>query len=246
MLEIKDLHVVHEGKEILKGIDLTIKAGEIHALMGPNGAGKSTLVKVLAGHSAYEVVQGSVTFMDSDLLDLDPEERAHLGLFLSFQYPPEIMGVSTFQFLFHAYNAKQKAKGEKVMSEEEFHPFFDEKLALVEMRDEFKERSVNSGFSGGEKKKNEILQMALLEPTLSLLDETDSGLDIDAMRIVASGVNRLMTKKKSLLLITHYRRLLDLIVPAHIHVLVGGKIVLSGGRDLVQTLEERGYDWLGE
>lgn len=244
MIEIKDLHVNIEGKPILKGLNLSVKPGEIHAIMGPNGAGKSTLAKVLAGHPAYEVTQGEIWFKGQNVLELEPDARAHLGLFMSFQYPVEIPGVSNLQFMQAAYNAKRKAMGEPEIEEEEFKKLLDEKMALVNVRPEFKERNLNEGFSGGEKKRNEILQMAILNPDLAILDETDSGLDIDAMRIVADGVNSLMTPSKGLILITHYQRLLNYIKPTVVHVMLDGKIVRSGGADLALELEERGYDWL--
>lgn len=244
MIEIKNLHVTTEGKEILKGLNLHIQAGEIHAIMGPNGAGKSTLAKVLAGDPSYEVLDGEVWFKGQNILEMDPEERAHLGLFMSFQYPLEIPGISNFQFLFSCYNAKRKANGEVPVSEEQFHSILEEKMRVVEMRKEFRDRSVNEGFSGGEKKRNEILQMAVLDPCFSILDETDSGLDIDAMRIVAEGVNRLMNADKGLLLITHYQRLLDYIKPNFVHVMVDGKIVKSGGPSLALELEDKGYEVL--
>jgi Fe-S cluster assembly ATP-binding protein len=244
MIQIEDLHVATEGKPILKGLNLKVNAGEIHAVMGPNGAGKSTLAKVLAGDPAYEILGGTVLFQGQNLLELPPEERAHLGLFMSFQYPIEIPGISNLQFLQASYNAKRKARGEPLLSDQEFVSILDEKMRLMEMKSEFKERNVNEGFSGGEKKRNEILQMALLNPLLAILDETDSGLDIDAMRIVARGVNHLMREDNALILITHYQRLLDYIRPHFIHVIVDGKIVLSGGAELALELEERGYDWL--
>lgn len=244
MLEISNLCVAVEGKEILKGISLTIKPGEIHAIMGPNGSGKSTLAKVLAGHPAYEVTSGSILFNGKELSDLAPEERAHAGMFMSFQYPVEVAGVSNIHFLRIAFNAKQKANGLPEMNEEAFGRYFAEKSALMEVRSEFKDRNVNEGFSGGEKKRNEILQMAVLDPVMSILDETDSGLDIDAMKIVSKGVNRWMNKEKGLLLITHYQRLLDYIKPNVVHVCINGKITLSGGPELALELESKGYDWL--
>lgn len=244
MLEIKNLHASIEGKMILKGFSLHVKAGEIHALMGPNGAGKSTLAKILAGDPTYEIVSGEIWFEGQNILDLGPEERAHLGLFISFQYPLEIAGISNIQFLQAAHNALAKARGEVFLSDEAFAKLLNEKMKLVEMREEFKERNVNEGFSGGEKKRNEILQMALLEPKLAILDETDSGLDIDALRIVAQGVNRLHQSHKGLILITHYQRLLDYIRPNFIHVIADGQIVHSGTADLAKELEEKGYDWL--
>lgn len=244
MLHIKNLHADIEGIELLKGVDLEIKAGEIHAIMGPNGAGKSTLAKVLAGHPAYDVTAGSVSFCGEDLLQKDPEKRSHAGLFMSFQYPIEVPGVSNLQFLHLAYNAKKKAAGESVMSLEEFERHLEGILETMEVPKQFVLRNVNEGFSGGEKKRNEILQMALLEPVLAILDETDSGLDIDAMRIVAKGVNTLRTPERALLLITHYQRLLDYIRPDKVHVMMEGKIVVSGGPDLALQLEDKGYEWL--
>ena len=240
MIEIKELHVNVDDKPILKGLNLRVNAGEIHAIMGPNGAGKSTLAKVLAGDPSYEVVSGEIWFKGQNLLELNPEERAHLGLFMSFQYPLEIPGITNLQFLHAAYNAVHKS----AISEEAFLDILDEKMALMEVKSEFKERNLNEGFSGGEKKRNEILQMAILNPALAILDETDSGLDIDAMRVVASGVNRLMREDNALILITHYQRLLDYIKPHFVHVLLDGKIVTSGGSELALTLEEKGYDWL--
>ncbi len=244
MLEVEDLQVVVEEKPIIKGLNLKVGKGEIHALMGPNGAGKSTLAKVLAGDPAYEVVGGAIRFEDRDILEMSPEERAHFGLFMSFQYPVEIPGISNVQFLHTAYNAKRKAGGLAGLTEEEFLKILDEKMALVEVKSEFKQRNLNEGFSGGEKKRNEILQMAVLAPKLAILDETDSGLDIDAMRIVAKGVNSLMGPENSLLLITHYQRLLDYIRPDFVHVVIDGAIVQSGGPELALALEEKGYDWL--
>ncbi len=244
MLEIKDLCVSIEDKEILRGISLVIEPGEIHAIMGPNGSGKSTLAKVLAGHPAYTVTSGQIILNGQEVQDLEPEERAHLGLFMSFQYPVEIAGVSNSEFLRIAYNANQKARGLAEMSEAQFEQYLAAKMTLMEIRPEFKERNVNEGFSGGEKKRNEILQMAVLDPTVAILDETDSGLDIDAMRIVAGGVNHWMNEGKGLILITHYQRLLDYIQPHFVHVCLEGKIVLSGGPDLALELEAKGYDWL--
>lgn len=244
MLVIKNLHATIDSQPILKGLNLEVNPGEIHAIMGPNGAGKSTLAKILAGHPVYEVTEGEILFEGQNLLDLDPEERSHKGIFMSFQYPPEIPGVSTAQFLHMAHNAQKKSHGEKPLSEQEFLKLLEEKMSWVKMRSEFKERNVNEGFSGGEKKRNEILQMAILEPKVAILDETDSGLDIDAMRIVADGVNRLMDGKRSLIVITHYQRLLDYIKPDFVHVLVDGKIAQSGNAELALVLEEQGYDWL--
>lgn len=242
MLEIKNLKVAIGNKKILDGFTLKVGKGEIHALMGPNGAGKSTLAKVLAGDPSYEVLEGEVFFEGQDLLLLSPEERSHLGLFMSFQYPLEIPGVSNLQFLHAMDSAKRKAKGQSPLSEEVFTELLHEKMQLVEIKPEFKERHLNTGFSGGEKKRNEILQMALLEPTLSILDETDSGLDIDAMRIISKGVNTLINKERSLILITHYQRLLDYIKPDFVHIVIGGRIVHSAGAELALQLEKEGYD----
>lgn len=244
MLVIKNLCATVDGKEILRGVNLIINAGEIHAIMGPNGAGKSTLAKVLAGHPGYDITEGEVWLKGQDILELAPEERACLGLFMGFQYPVEIPGVSNVQFLRVAYNAQRKARSEKELSEEDFEKLLDAKMRLMEVKTEFKVRNINEGFSGGEKKRNEILQMAVLNPSLAVLDETDSGLDIDAMRIVASGVNSLMHAEMGLLLITHYQRLLDYIKPHFVHVMMDGQIVQSGGADLALTLESKGYDWL--
>lgn len=244
MLEIKELEAAVEGKAILKGLNLTVKKGEIHAIMGPNGAGKSTLAKVLAGDPSYEVLRGKAVFEGNDILELAPEERAHLGLFMGFQYPIEIPGITNSQFLQTAYNAKLKAQGKTALSEEEFSRVLDAKMALVDINPEFKQRNLNEGFSGGEKKRNEILQMAVLEPKLAILDETDSGLDIDALKIVGKGVNQLMHKENALILITHYQRLLDYIRPHFVHVVIDGKIVSSGGPELALELEKKGYDWL--
>lgn len=243
MIEIKNLSASTEGKSILKGLNLEVKSGEIHAIMGPNGAGKSTLAKVLAGHPAYEV-DGEVLFKGKNILELEPDERAHLGIFMSFQYPIEIPGVSNVEFLKAAINANRKAQGEKELSSEEFEKLLEEKMEMMDIKSEFKKRNLNEGFSGGEKKRNEILQMAMLDPELSILDETDSGLDIDAMRIVAKGVNALMNPEKALILITHYQRLLNYIKPNFVHVMLDGKIVASGGPELALELEKRGYDWL--
>lgn len=244
MLEIKNLTVTVEGKEILKGITLTIEKGQIHAIMGPNGSGKSTLAKVLAGHPAYEVTGGQILFEGKDILELEPDARAHLGLFMSFQYPVEIPGVSNHSFLRQACNAQRVANQLPVLTDEEFSSYLDEKIAFMDMKAEFKERNVNEGFSGGEKKRNEMLQMAVLNPKFAILDETDSGLDIDALRIVARGVNKLVDESRALIVITHYQRLLDYIKPHFVHVCIDGKIVLSGGAELALELESKGYDWL--
>jgi len=244
MLSIKDLKVSVEGKEILRGLNLEVKAGEVHAIMGPNGSGKSTLASVLAGREDYIVDSGTVDFDGKDMLDLAPEERAAEGLFLAFQYPVEIPGVSNINFLKTAINEIRAYKGEEKMAAKEFLKRVKEKKELVELKDNLASRSVNEGFSGGEKKRNEIFQMAMLEPKLAILDETDSGLDIDALRIVANGVNRLKTKDNATVVITHYQRLLDYIVPDFVHVLYQGKIVKTGGKELALELEEKGYDWL--
>jgi Fe-S cluster assembly ATP-binding protein len=244
MLTIKGLRASVDEKEILKGIDLTIKAGEVHALMGPNGSGKSTLAQVIAGHPAYQVTAGSVEFEGRDLLDLEPEERAQAGIFLAFQYPVEIPGVTNAYFLRSAYNEIRKARGEEEMDPMDFLDLLEEKLKLVEWGPELMKRAVNSGFSGGEKKRNEILQAAVLEPKLAVLDETDSGLDIDALRIVAKGVNSLRGPERAFLLVTHYQRLLNYIVPDVVHVLADGQIVRSGGKELAHELEAKGYEWL--
>lgn len=244
MIEIKNLCASTDGKQILKGVDLTVKAGEIHAIMGPNGAGKSTLAKVLAGHPAYEVTAGEAWFKGQNLLEMEPEERAHAGLFMSFQYPVEIPGVGNLTFLRMAVNSNRKARNQAELTPGEFEKLLDEKMAEMEIRPEFKERNLNEGFSGGEKKRNEILQLALLSPELAILDETDSGLDIDAMRVVARGVNHIHSNKLGLILITHYQRLLEYIKPHFVHVMLDGKIVQSGGPELALELEARGYDWL--
>ncbi|MCM1109317.1 MAG: Fe-S cluster assembly ATPase SufC [Clostridium sp.] len=244
MLEIKDLHAAINGKEILKGINLTINPGEIHALMGLNGAGKSTLSNVLVGHPAYEVTRGSVTFNGKDLLALSPEERSHEGLFLSFQQPVEIPGVSMVNFMRAALNAKRKYQGLEPMSAGDFLKLMREKRRIVELDSKLANRSVNEGFSGGEKKRNEIFQMAVLEPTFSILDETDSGLDVDALRIVAEGFNKLRTPETSAMVITHYQRLLDYLKPDFVHVLIDGRIVKSGGPELALEIENRGFDWI--
>ncbi|MAZ36696.1 Fe-S cluster assembly ATPase SufC [Salibacteraceae bacterium] len=244
MLSIKDLKASVEGKEILRGLNLEVKAGEVHAIMGPNGSGKSTLASVLAGREDYIVDSGTVDFDGKDMLDLAPEERAAEGLFLAFQYPVEIPGVSNINFLKTAINEIRAYKGEEKMAAKEFLKRVKEKKELVELKDNLASRSVNEGFSGGEKKRNEIFQMAMLEPKLGILDETDSGLDIDALRIVANGVNRLKTKENATVVITHYQRLLDYIVPDFVHVLYQGQIVKTGGKELALELEEKGYDWL--
>jgi Fe-S cluster assembly ATP-binding protein len=244
ILSVKDLTAEVDGIEILKGMNLTIKAGEIHAIMGPNGSGKSTFSKVLTGHPAYTVTGGDVTFKGQPLFELEPEERARAGLFLSFQYPLEIPGVSNLDFLRVAYNSKLKHQGLEEIDPFDFDDLVAEKLEIVKMNPAFLERSVNEGFSGGEKKRNEILQMAILEPTLAILDETDSGLDIDALKIVANGVNQLTRPDNAVLLITHYQRLLDYIVPDYVHVMEGGRIVTTGGKELAFELEARGYDWI--
>ncbi|MEO5816663.1 MAG: Fe-S cluster assembly ATPase SufC [Gemmatimonadaceae bacterium] len=246
MLDIKDLRATVSDKEILKGITLNVKPGEVHAVMGPNGSGKSTLAQVLAGHPAYEVTGGSVTYQGEDLLAMDPEVRAQAGIFLAFQYPVEIPGVSNAYFLRAAYNEIRKARGEDEIDPMSFADLMDEKMRLVEMDDSMLTRSVNTGFSGGEKKRNEILQMAVLEPKLAILDETDSGLDIDALRIVANGVNTLKRPSNATIIVTHYQRLLNYIVPDYVHVLAGGRIVRSGGKELALELEAKGYDWLLE
>jgi Fe-S cluster assembly ATP-binding protein len=244
VLDIRDLRATVADQEILKGISLSVNAGEIHAIMGPNGSGKSTLAQVMAGHPAYTVTGGSITYDGEDLLELDPEVRAQKGVFLAFQYPVEIPGVSNAYFLRAAYNALRKAKGEPEVDPLEFLDLVERKMALVDMDPAMLNRSVNTGFSGGEKKRNEILQMAVLEPRLAVLDETDSGLDIDALRIVAQGVNALRRPDNATIVVTHYQRLLNYIVPDVVHVLAGGRIVRSGGKELALQLEERGYEWL--
>jgi Fe-S cluster assembly ATP-binding protein len=244
ILKVNNLQAEIEGKEILKGINLEVKAGEIHAIMGPNGSGKSTLSSVLAGRDEYEVTGGTVDYLGLDLLDLDPEERAWEGLFLAFQYPVEIPGVSNINFLKTAMAERAKHKGTDPISAKDFLAMVKEKSALVELNDKLKNRSVNEGFSGGEKKRNEIFQMAMLEPKLSILDETDSGLDIDALRIVANGVNTLKSDNNATIVITHYQRLLDYIIPDFVHVLYDGKIIKTGDKNLALELEEKGYDWL--
>ena len=244
LLEVKGLHANVAGVEILKGIDLVVRAGEVHAIMGPNGSGKSTFAKALAGHPAYEVTAGTAGFDGRNIFDMAAEERARAGLFLGFQYPLEIPGVSNAAFLRLAYNTVQGARGKDELDPLEFDDYVREKMKLLEMDASFLDRSVNDGFSGGEKKRNEILQMALLEPRLAILDETDSGLDIVALRVVSGGVNRLLTRDNAVVLVTHYQRLLNYIVPDYVHVMEGGRIIKTGGRELAVELEARGYDWL--
>jgi Fe-S cluster assembly ATP-binding protein len=246
LLEIKNLHVNVEGKEILKGINLTVNTGEVHAIMGPNGSGKSTLAQVLAGREEYEVTKGEIIYNGKNLLDLPPEDRAREGIFLAFQYPVEIPGVSNTNLLKTALNEIRKYRGEQELDAMEFLSLLKSKMKLVELDQKLVSRSVNEGFSGGEKKKNEIFQMAVLDPKLALLDETDSGLDIDALRIVANGVNKLKSKENAVVVVTHYQRLLNYIVPDFVHVLYKGKIVLSGDKSLAFELEEKGYDWIKE
>jgi Fe-S cluster assembly ATP-binding protein len=246
VLEIHNLHAKIDGKEILRGIDLSVKAGEVHAIMGPNGSGKSTLAKVIAGHPSYEVTAGEVIYGGKNLLELPPDERARDGIFLAFQYPVEVPGVSNAQFLRLAYNERRKHLGEEELDPLEFKDLLAERAKIVEMEPALMSRSVNEGFSGGEKKRNEILQMAVLEPQLAVLDETDSGLDIDALRVVSAGVNRLRRPDNAILLVTHYQRLLNYIVPDFVHVLYKGRIVRSGGKELALALEEKGYDWIKE
>jgi Fe-S cluster assembly ATP-binding protein len=246
MLEIKNLQASVNGTSILKGIDLKVSAGEVHAIMGPNGSGKSTLAQVLAGRDAYEVTSGEVFYQGKSLLEMEPEQRAREGLFLAFQYPVEIPGVTNMYFLRQGLNAGRTHRGQEEMDAMDFLTLVRERAKLVEMDESFLNRPVNEGFSGGEKKRNEILQMAVLEPTLSILDETDSGLDIDALRIVANGVNKLRSKDNATIVVTHYQRLLNYIVPDFVHVLVDGRIVKSGGKELALLLEEKGYDWTRE
>ncbi|MBN3870265.1 MAG: Fe-S cluster assembly ATPase SufC [Nostoc sp.] len=246
VLSVRNLTANVDGTPILKGVNLDVRSGEIHAIMGPNGSGKSTFSKVLAGHPAYEVTGGEVIFQGQNLLELEPEERARSGVFLAFQYPLEIPGVSNLDFLRVAYNSRRKAQGLEEIDAFDFDDLIEEKLDVVKMNPSFLSRSLNEGFSGGEKKRNEILQMALLEPKLGILDETDSGLDIDALRIVANGVNQLATPENSTILITHYQRLLDYIVPDFVHVMANGRIITSGGKELALKLESRGYDWVLE
>lgn len=244
LIEIKDLHCQIAKQEILKGIDFQVKPGEIHAIMGPNGSGKSTLSKVIAGHPDYEVTKGSVSFKGKDILDQDPSSRANLGIFMGYQYPIEIPGVNNAEFLRLALNAKRAFLNQDEISNDDFQKLLQEKMGLLEMDERYRERGLNEGFSGGEKKRNEILQMAILDPELSILDETDSGLDIDALRIVASGVNKVMSPEKGIILITHYQRLLDYIKPDFVHVLAHGKIQKSGGPELALELEKQGYETL--
>ncbi|HOK38984.1 MAG: Fe-S cluster assembly ATPase SufC [Bacteroidales bacterium] len=246
MLSIKDLHAEINGKEILKGINLEIKSGEVHAIMGPNGSGKSTLASVLAGKEEYEITKGEIIYMEKNLLDLSVEERAKEGIFLSFQYPVEIPGVSMINFMKTAVNEHRKYQGLPPISSAEFLKYMREMKDLVELKSDLANRSVNQGFSGGEKKRNEIFQMAMLKPKLAILDETDSGLDIDALRIVANGVNKLKTNENSIIVITHYQRLLDYIVPDFVHILFDGKIVKSGTKELALELEQKGYNWIKE
>ena len=244
MLKIKDIHAKIEEKSILNGINLEIKPGEVHAIMGPNGSGKSTLASVITGKEEYEITKGNILFENKDLDEVSPEERAHKGIFMSFQYPIEIPGVTITNFLKTAINETKKARGEKEMSAKDMLKMLREKSNMLEIDGKFLSRSINDGFSGGEKKRNEIFQMAMLEPKLAILDETDSGLDIDALKIVANGVNKLRSKKNAIMVITHYQRLLDYIVPDYVHVLFDGKIVKSGTKDLALELEEKGYDWI--
>jgi Fe-S cluster assembly ATP-binding protein len=246
LLEVKNLRARIEGKEILKGLSLTVKPGEVHAIMGPNGSGKSTLASVLAGREDYEVTEGEVLFKGEDMLELSPEDRARKGLFLAFQYPVEIPGVTNANFLKTALNEVRKSKNLAPLDSKEFLQLMKEKMKLVEIDKSMTQRSVNEGFSGGEKKRNEVFQMAMLEPELAVLDETDSGLDIDALRIVADGVNSLRSKNRSFIIITHYQRLLEYIVPDFVHVLYNGRIVKSGPKELALELEEKGYDWIKE
>jgi len=246
VLQIKNLHASVDGIEILKGINLEIKAGEVHAIMGPNGSGKSTLSKVVAGHPAYEVTQGEILFEGTDIAELDADERARMGIFLAFQYPVEIPGVSNSMLMRQAYNAIRREHGEEELDPLEFDDYVHKKLDLVEMDPKFLDRSVNDGFSGGEKKRNEILQMAVLNPKLALLDETDSGLDIDALRIVSNGINQIKSSDKGVMLVTHYQRILNYITPDYVHVLKAGRIVKSGGKELALELESQGYEEVEE
>jgi Fe-S cluster assembly ATP-binding protein len=244
MLEINNLRVSIDKKTILQNFSLKVKPGEIHAIMGPNGAGKSTLAKVLAGHPSYEVEEGRVFFCEKNILELQPEQRSHLGIFVSFQYPIEISGISNFQFLFNMHKAQCKAKNVQALVEEEFREKVENIAMGLNIKKDFLDRDINAGFSGGEKKRNEILQMSVLSPSLALLDETDSGLDIDALKTIAEGINRQMSKEKAMIVITHYQRLLDYIKPDFVHVMIRGRIVKSGPPELAHALEEKGYDWL--
>jgi Fe-S cluster assembly ATP-binding protein len=247
MLEVKNLHVEVEGNPILKGLDLTVNAGEVHAIMGPNGSGKSTLAQALAGHNAYEITEGTAEFLGrEDFLEMPPEERARLGLFLAFQYPVEIPGISNAYFLQSSLNEVRKSHGLEEIDALDFQDLLAEKMALVNVPPHFADRNVNEGFSGGEKKRNEILQMAVMEPRLAILDETDSGLDIDALRIVSDGINKLRDPERAFILVTHYQRLLNYVKPDFVHVLYGGRIVKSGGPELALELEQKGYDWIRE
>lgn len=246
MLELKNVHVEVEGEEveILKGVDLTVNEGEIHAIMGPNGSGKSTLAKVIAGHPEYEVTEGDILFNGESVLEMDPDERSHAGIFLAFQYPVEVPGVTNTTLLRESYNTIAASRGREELDPLEFDDYIREKLELVDMKPDFLNRSVNTGFSGGEKKRNEIFQMAVLEPKLSLLDETDSGLDIDALKTVSDGINKLHREDDAVVMITHYQRMLNYVQPDFVHVMIGGRIVKSGGKELALKLEEQGYDWL--
>ncbi len=246
LLEIRNLHVAIDDNEILKGVDLTVRLGEVHAIMGPNGSGKSTLANVLAGRPGYTVTQGDILYKGQSIISMAPEARAREGIFLAFQYPLELPGVRSWQFFKAAVDAKRQHRGEKELSVRQFDRLLEERMKIVEMNADLVRRSVNEGFSGGEKKRNEILQMVLLEPTLALLDETDSGLDIDALRIVANGVNQYRSPENSIVLVTHYQRILNYVTPDFVHVLVGGRLVRSGGRELALELEEKGYDWVRE
>ncbi|MEX0771605.1 MAG: Fe-S cluster assembly ATPase SufC [Balneolales bacterium] len=246
MIIIKDLHAEVEGEKILKGINLEIKAGEIHAVMGPNGSGKSTLAKVIAGHPAYEVTKGEIIYEGEDILEMDPDERARKGVFMAFQYPVEVPGVSNSMFMRESYNAILEEQGQDPLDPLEFEDYILDKLKIVNLDSKLLDRNVNDGFSGGEKKRNEILQMAILNPKLALLDETDSGLDIDALKIVSEGINQLASKDKAVLLVTHYQRILNYITPDYVHVLVDGKVEKSGGKELALELEEHGYEWVRE